>query len=451
MVSRYPSADESSMHGTVSRLKWVFRALEFAGIFNPLKPSFSMTPKEVLKGNMLIAQSGGPTMVINQSLVGAVLEARKHRQIQKIYGSLHGIKGVLEENLIDLGRETKADLEAVAQTPSSALGSVRKKPTPEDCVKIFRILQKYNVRYFFYIGGNDSAETTHIINEEAGLCKYEMRCFHICKTIDNDLRENDHTPGFGSGAKFVAQAFMGDNLDNRALPGVKINVIMGRHAGFLTAASALARVYPDDGPHLIYLPERPFVIDKFVADVKAVYGKYGRCVVAVSEGISDEQGTPIASKFIKETDAHGNAQLSGSGALGDLLSEQIKAKTDIKRVRADTYGYLQRSFAGLVSATDIREARAVGQMAVRFAVKDDVDGSVAIRRKPGKKYAVYYERVHLKAVAKETRHMPDEFINREGNDVTHAFLEYARPIVGPLPKIGRLKGYKVAKVADAKG
>jgi 6-phosphofructokinase 1 len=406
-----------------------------------------MPKKESLKGNMLIAQSGGPTMVINQSLVGAILEARKYHQIQKIYGSLHGIRGVLEENLIDLTRETRENLELVAQTPSSALGSVRKKPTPEDCVKIFRILQKYNVRYFFYIGGNDSAETTHIINEEANLCRFEMRCFHICKTIDNDLRENDHTPGFGSGAKFVAQAFMGDNLDNRALPGVKINVIMGRHAGFLTAASALARTYPDDGPHLIYLPERPFSMERFVEDVKRVCGKLGRCVVAVSEGISDEHGTTIASKFIKETDAHGNVQLSGSGALGDLLADQIKSKTEIKRVRADTFGYLQRSFAGVVSEVDAREARQVGQKAVCFAVKDDVDGSVAIRRKPGKKYAVYFDRVQLKDVAKETRHMPNEFINREGNDVTTAFLEYARPIVGPLPRMGRLKGHAVPKVA----
>ncbi|HEY8241373.1 MAG TPA: diphosphate--fructose-6-phosphate 1-phosphotransferase, partial [Kiritimatiellia bacterium] len=209
-----------------------------------------MAGKKKLVGNMIIAQSGGPTVVINQSLVGAVLEAKKHKAIRKIYGSLHGLKGILEEDFCDLGKESKANLEIVARTPSSALGSVRKKPTPEDCQKVFAVLKKYDIRYFFYIGGNDSAETTHIINEAAIQGGYEMKCFHICKTIDNDLRENDHTPGFGSAAKFVAQAFMGDNLDNRSLPGIKINVIMGRHAGFLTAASALARAYPDDGPHL---------------------------------------------------------------------------------------------------------------------------------------------------------------------------------------------------------
>ncbi len=399
-----------------------------------------------LVGNMLIAQSGGPTAVINQSLVGAVLAAQSLKPIKKIYGSLHGIQGILDENLVDLGRETKANLELVARTPSSALGSVRRKPKAEDCARIFEVLRKYGVKYFFYIGGNDSAETTHIVNEEARKGNYELRCFHIPKTIDNDLRENDHTPGFGSGARFVAQAFMGDNLDNRALPGVKINVIMGRHAGFLTAASALARVHKGDGPHLIYLPERPFSVEKFIEDVKRVYAEHKRCVVAVSEGISDEQGTAIAAKFTKETDSHGNVQLSGTGALGDLLADLIKSKTDIKRVRADTFGYLQRSFAGLVSAADAREARQVGALAVRTAVKENLDGSIAIRRKPGRKYEVYFERVPLANVAKETRRMPDAFINKDGNDVTPAFMDYAAPIVGTLPVIGRLKNYAVAKV-----
>jgi len=390
-------------------------------------------------GNMLIAQSGGPSMVINQSLVGAVLEARKHKAIGKIYGSLHGIKGILEEDLINLRRETAATLEAVAATPSSALGTVRKKPTPKDCHTIFNVLRKYGVRYFFYIGGNDSAETAHIINEEAGQADYELRCFHIPKTIDNDLRENDHTPGFGSAGKFVACALMGDNLDNRALPGVKIDVIMGRHAGFLTAASALGRVYPDDGPHLIYLPERPFSVPQFARDVKDVYKRYGRCLVAVSEGISDRKGVPIASKFIKEVDAHGNVQLSGSGALGDLLAAQIKARTGIGRVRADTFGYLQRSFPSVVSEFDAREARQVGVVAVRTALTGNTDGSIAIRRKPGRKYQVCFERVPLRKVARDTREMPSKYINRKGNDVTQAFLDYARPIVGPLPKIGRFK------------
>jgi 6-phosphofructokinase 1 len=393
-------------------------------------------------GNMLIAQSGGPSMVINQSLVGAVIEAKKQKAIKKIYGSLHGIKGILDGKLIDLRKETPATLEAIAKTPSSALGSVRKKATPEDCVKIFERLKSLDVRYFFYIGGNDTAETTHIIHEEAVKNGVDIRCFHIPKTIDNDLKENDHTPGFGSAAKFVAMAVMGDNLDNRALPGVKIDVVMGRHAGFLTAASALARVHPDDGPHLIYLPERPFDVDRFVADVQAVYQRLGRCVVTVSEGIANADGKAIAETFIKEVDSHGNVQLSGSGALGDFLSKIIKEKAQISRVRADTFGYLQRSFPGIASATDSKEARQVGTLAVRHAMKME-SGSIAIRRKSGRKYEVYFEPVPLRNVAKETRHVPDEYIAASGNDVTAAFIEYAKPLVGDLPPVGKFKGVRV--------
>lgn len=398
-----------------------------------------------LQGNMLIAQSGGPTHVINQSLVGAVLEAKKYGCIKNIYGALHGIKGILDEDFVDLKKESVKTLEAVAQTPSSALGSVRRKPSPEDCVKIFQVLEKYNVRYFFYIGGNDSAETAHIISEEAKKAGYRLHCFHICKTIDNDLQENDHTPGFGSAAKFVAQAFMGDNLDNGALGGVKINVVMGRHAGFLTAASALARVHEDDGPHLIYLPERPFSMERFLNDVQAVYKKIGRCVIAVSEGISDEEGTPVIVKAAasKEADSHGNVQLSGTGALGDILAVEIKAKTGISRVRADTFGYLQRSFAGCVSDVDAREARGAGAAAVKEAVKGVCDGSIAIKRKAGTQYAVEFKRVPLKNVAGKTKHMPDRFIHAAGNDITPAFIRYAAPIIGKLPVIGRLKAVPV--------
>ena len=390
------------------------------------------------KGNMLIAQSGGPSMVINQSLVGAVLAARESRAVGKIYGALHGIQGVLDERFIDLRKESRKTLEAVAQTPSSALGSVRRKPSAEDCAAIFRVLKKLDVRYFFYIGGNDSAETVHIIHEEAVGGGYDLGCFHIPKTIDNDLRENDHTPGYGSAARFVACAVKGDDLDNRALGGVKIDVVMGRNAGFLTAAAALARDAEDDGPHLIYLPERAFCVDRFVRDVGACMRKYGRCVVAVSEGIADKDGVPVAAKFTKEVDSHGNVQLSGTGALGDLLAGVLKERGGVRRVRADTFGYLQRSFPGVASETDAREARDVGEVAVWVAVCGGVgSGSIVIRRKPGKKYAVDFGVVPLRSVAKETRHMPAAFINRAGNNVTQAFVEYARPLVGPLPKCGR--------------
>jgi 6-phosphofructokinase len=395
------------------------------------------------KGNMLIAQSGGPSMVINQSLVGAVHAARENRAVGKIYGALHGIQGILDEKFIDLRKESRSTLEAVANTPASALGSVRRKPTPEDCQAIFKVLKKLEIRYFFYIGGNDSAETVHIINEEALKAAYGLRCFHIPKTIDNDLRENDHTPGYGSAARFVACAIKGDDLDNRALGGVKIDVIMGRNAGFLTAAAALARNEADDGPHLIYLPERPFTIEGFVKDVQKAMKKFGRCVIAVSEGIADKDGTPILAKYTKEVDSHGNVQLSGTGALGDLLAGIVKEKAGIKRVRADTFGYLQRSFPGIASSSDAMEARLVGVAALQAAVCDDISsGSIAIKRKATKKYAVEFEVVPLRSVAKETRHMPDEFINKAGNDVTQAFIDYARPLVGALPKTERFAQLK---------
>lgn len=401
-----------------------------------------MTTK--MKGNMLIAQSGGPSMVINRSLVGAILEAKSQKvSIEKIYGALHGVQGIMQGKLVDLGRETASTLKAVAASPCSALGSVRKKPKPEECVTILQIMKNHNIRFFFYIGGNDSAETASIIDEESRKSGYELCCYHIPKTIDNDLRENDHTPGYGSAAKFVACAMLGLNADNSSLPGVHISVIMGRHAGFLTAASALARQSEDDGPHLLYFPERPFDMDAFIADVENVYKRFGRCMVAVSEGIVDNDGTPIATKFTKEVDAHGNVQLSGTGALGDLLAAQIREKTGISRVRADTFGYLQRSFPGIVSEVDAVEAEKVARVAVKTAVKKYGSASIAIKREGGKKYRVVYESVPLSAVAKETRHMPDEFIAQSANNITPAFLDYVKPLVGKLPVMGRLKAIRV--------
>jgi 6-phosphofructokinase 1 len=236
-----------------------------------------------LEGKVVVAQGGGPTAVINQSLVGVVLESRKFSQVTRVYGAINGVSGIVNESFIDLTQETTHNLEQVAETPSSALLSTRDKPDVKYCKEIFNVLKAHDVRYFFYIGGNDSSDTVRIVNDEAKKADYEFRAIHIPKTIDNDLVLNDHTPGFGSAARYVAQAFMGVNLDNRALPGVYIGVVMGRHAGFLTAASALAQKYPDDGPHLIYLPERAFHRDKFLNDVKDIYDKYGRCEIAVSE------------------------------------------------------------------------------------------------------------------------------------------------------------------------
>jgi len=234
----------------------------------------------MLRGKVLVAQGGGPTAVINQSLVGVVLEARKFAAVERVYGALHGVKGIVNEDFVDLSQETTANLEGVAATPSSALGSTRDKPDRAYCQEIFKSLRAHGISHFFYIGGNDSSDTVRIVSEEAKAENYPLRSIHIPKTIDNDLVENDHTPGFPSAARFVSQAFIGANLDNRSLPGVYLGVIMGRHAGFLTAAAAFGRKFPEDGPHLVYLPERAFVLDQFLADVKATMDRFGRCVIA---------------------------------------------------------------------------------------------------------------------------------------------------------------------------
>ncbi len=398
-------------------------------------------------GKILVAQGGGPTAVINQSLVGVVQEARRFKNVERIYGARHGVRGIVNEDFLDLTQETSHNLELVAGTPSSALGSTRDKPDAAYCQDIFKVLRAHEIEHFFYIGGNDSSDTVRIVSLEAQKAGYPLRCIHIPKTIDNDLVGSDHTPGFPSAARFVAQAFAGANLDNAALPGVYVGVVMGRHAGFLTAAAALAKKFPDDGPHLIYLPERTFVLESFLADVKATHARYGRCVIAVSEGIHDASGAPIASLLSKdiERDAHGNIQLSGTGALADLLCDEIKDKLGIKRVRGDTFGYLQRSFIGCVSDVDQREAREVGEKAVQFAMWGERDGSVAIRRTGS--YSVDYALLALDAVAGKTRVMEDEFIAPSGTDVTDAFRLYLRPLLGSgMPDAYRLRAMPVAKV-----
>lgn len=391
----------------------------------------------MLKGKMVIGQSGGPTVVINQSLVGAVLVARQQEAITGILGACHGIQGIMDENFIDLTTQSVEQLELVANTPAAALGSVRLKPGKTECEKVFEVFKKNDVRFFFYIGGNDSAETAHIIAEMAKEANYDFCTVHIPKTIDNDLKVTDHCPGFASAARFVALAFMGDDRDNRALSGVKINVVMGRHAGFLTAASALARQNASDGPHLIYLPERTFDRDAFKQDVKAMVAKYGRCVVAISEGVSDADGNPIVTTG--ERDSHGNIQLSGSGALGDALAALVKeALGKGARVRADTFGYLQRSFPTIISEVDAREAREVGGFAVNHATSVGEPGSVAIRRLSSTPYKSECFITPLSTVAREATEMKDEYINAAGNDVTQAWIDYVAPLVGDLPKMGSL-------------
>lgn len=402
---------------------------------------------EKLTGKAIIAMGGGPTAVINQSLVGAVLQARQYPHITQFYGAFRGVEGLVEEQFVNLSEATRHNLEMVARTPGAAIRSTRVKPDEEYCRRIFDVCKAHGVHYFFYIGGNDSAETCRILNQFALEEGYELRVMHVPKTIDNDLKVTDHCPGYGSAAKFVAQAFSGANLDNRSIPGVYIGVVMGRHAGFLTAASVFARKYDDDGPHLIYVPERPFDREEFLAGVENTYRKYGRCVVAVSEGIQDAKGTPVVTTLVQqvERDAHGNIQLSGTTSLGDALMDLIKAKLKIKRVRSDTFGYLQRSFLGCISEVDANEAREVGERAVQVAAWHRVDGSITIERVGD--YSVRYNVSTLSEVAKETKEMPPSF-TEGAHGVTVEFKNYARPLMGDLPVYERLHAPRVEPILN---
>jgi 6-phosphofructokinase 1 len=449
-----------------------------------------------LRGNLVVAQAGGPTAVINRTLQGLVEESLKCSNIKNIYGAVHGLVGIKEENLINFRDESHDSLSLVWKTPSAALLSTRYKPdlkkkpkeTMEELNKVFKVLKKRGIHYFFYIGGNDSANVASILNSIARERNYELRCFHIPKTIDNDLLMNDHCPGYGSAARYVALTFMGDNLDNRSLPGIKINVCMGRNAGWLTAASALARQRKGDGPHLIYLPERPKKLIEILKDIERVYNARGRALIAVSEGlrapkhktekrpleylesdsIVDELKQLEMETLLKSIDAlraieaasggtkrdpHGNLQLSGIGALGDFLAAALKIYWYHKygnaiRVRADTLGYNQRSFPQIVSKVDLAEARMVGAAAVREAMKNDVDGSIVIQRKSEgcSTYEIIIKRVKLKSVSdpnksssEQIRVLPDSMIAKRGNDVTPEFIEYSKPLVGELPRIGHIK------------
>ncbi len=408
-----------------------------------------------IKGKAVIFTQGGPTAVINASWVGVVQGLMLNHDIEDIWGAINGIDGIMSENFIDLKAQTAQTLTDISYTPSSQLRSTRKKPTAEDNAKMLDVFQKHNIRYAFGIGGNDTSESLDIINDAARDREYELRVFHVAKTVDNDLMENDHTPGFGSAARYVANAFRGVSLDNQCFGGLYIGVCMGRHAGFLTAASALGRSTSEDGPHLVYLPECAFSLEKFAQDVAEVYKKYGRCVVAVSEGIEDENHKPIlqvlAADGKLECDSHGNVQLSGTGALADSLvsyaKEHLEKSGVVKKLRArgDTFGYVQRSFPDQ-SEVDREESLGLGRFAAQCAQSGNIDGSCAIVRVSDEPYKSDFKLVPLKNVAGKTRRMPEEYIAPSKNNVTEAFFKYGKPLIGELNPVGLLDFSKKVKI-----
>ncbi len=382
------------------------------------------------KNKILIAQGGGPTMVINKSLASIIQEAKKKEFA--IYGAINGVNGIINNQIKNISYLSNTKLNIISNLPGAYLGSTRDKPDKKYCLEILKMLAFKKIDKFFYIGGNDSSDSLRIISEEAKKLSYNLQCIHVPKTIDNDLILNDHTPGFGSAAKYVANLFAGINLDIDSLPGIYIGVVMGRHAGFLTASSSLLRRNLSDGPNLIYLPESKFSLTNFCGDVLKSYNKYGKCIIAVSEGIKNKKNQLMSSTITSqnEKDAHGNIQLSGSGALADYLANHLKKKLKFKRVRADTLGYAQRSFPNFSSEVDQKEAFEVGKIALRCSTINKNSFSVGIIGREQKRYKAIIGINDLKKIAGKTKYMPQKFINKQGNNVTNEFIKYAIPLIG---------------------
>lgn len=361
----------------------------------------------------VIAQGGGPTAVINQTLVGAVLEARRRSKGARILGSLHGVRGIRDDNYVDLTDVPEEQLRLIALTPSAALGSTRDKPDEAYCEVVLRGLKKAGADAFIYIGGNDTAGTQAILSDAAAGA---MAFVHAPKTIDNDLVENDHTPGFISAAEFVAGAFLSVDLDFRALPGIYVGIVMGRHAGFLTAASTAWRLDEASGPHLVYVPERVFTRERFVDDVRRALDKHKRCIVAVSEGVSPGGGRSLVETLLPadriERDAHGNVKLSG-GDLGMAFERMLADGLPGKRARVDTLGYMPRGNIATVSEVDRKEAYDAGVFAVEAATRGG--GSVALGFADGR---TEMKVVPLGSVAGKTRHMPDDYLTEDENRIS---------------------------------
>lgn len=405
-----------------------------------------------LRGNAIFGQSGGPTSVINSSAAGVITEALKQKGvIDKVYGAANGIVGILHENFFDMGQEDPEELMLLKTTPSSALGSCRYKLADAevddtDYKRILEVFKAYNIRYFFYNGGNDSMDTCNKISKYLQKAGYECRVMGVPKTIDNDLFGTDHCPGFASAAKYIATSIMEVYLDARVydIGMITFIEIMGRNAGWLTAASALAG-YKGYGPDLIYLPEVDFDLEKMTEDVERIYKQTGKVIVAVSEGVKTKEG-----KFIPElvgevkVDAFGHKQMGGTASvLANYITQKINCK-----VRAIELSLLQRCAAHCASKTDVEESFLSGQTAVQAAVRGETDKMVAFKRAAGKEYKCEIVLLPLDQVANTEKMVPAEWITPAGNYVTDDFVKYALPLIAGessspkedgLPRFARLK------------
>ncbi len=394
-----------------------------------------------LRGNLLIAQSGGPTAVINASLLGAVEQARLHPEIEGIFGAHFALAGMLADDLIDLGAQDPDNLTLVGHSPAAALGSCRQRLTPSVAEHVLGILAARNIRFLLYIGGNDSAETGHAIQTLADGRGYEMRCIGAPKTIDNDLAHMDHTPGYGSIARYVAISTQDCAYDGASIATtdqVTILEVMGRNAGWVAAAAALARRAPGDAPHLIYVPERPLIAAEMLRQVKHVVREHGYAVIVVTETVRDEHGKPWAHAW--GDDGFGHPRLVGAAErMCELINESLHIKA-----RFNKPGSLQRSAGWCVSPVDWDEAYLVGRVAVEQVVGGARDVMVTLLRQLGRSYVVATGLAPLSEIAHAERRIPASFLAESG-DVSDAFLEYARPLIGgPLPGYARLAGIDLA-------
>lgn len=398
-----------------------------------------------LKGALIFAQSGGPTSVINASAAGVFLEGLKSPEITAVYGAAHGIRGILNEEFYDISKEDEKELLLLKNTPSSAMGSVRYKlkdasVDDTDYKRLLEVFKKYNVRYFFYNGGNDSMDTCNKISKYMAKSGYDINVIGVPKTIDNDLFGTDHCPGFASAAKYIATTIMEINLDAKVYDTGMICIIeaMGRNAGWLTASAALANS-KGLGADLIYLPEVPFDVDKFVADVKDVLAKNNnKCIVCVSEGIKNKDGVLIGEVLGKAgaRDSFGHAQLGGVAAnLANIVKEQTGVKT-----RAIELSLMQRCAAHCASATDIEETFEAGKQAVKAAVSGETDKMVCYARADGDKYVCEYKLLPLELAANTEKTVPTEWIINNGTGISEEFVKYALPLIQGEPEIAKEDG-----------